>query len=282
MRDGESALTGTISALIGSLRLSEPFRTGSHRAAQFAAVIGDRRPDHAAGRIAPPTFAHVPAMQSMVEVVQAVTRDFVLHGEHDFVFHAPIRPGRILRTRSVLAGLRGTRAGLALHVRSDTETLGGEPVCTQWSTLLWRNGPPLPALGEAPPGRDEAGPGREVTSHHAIGPELTEAYAEAARDYSPYTLDAEAARAAGLPGPIVHGMLTLSLAATSLLEARADDVPALRLRRLACRFAAPLASRAGERLAVTQRADGTGRVAFAATDASGRAVLTRGHAEFAP
>lgn len=274
------ALDDAVAAL-GTSRASEPFRTGSARAAAFAAAVRDTGPAQAAGLIAPPTFAHVPAMQSLVEVIGAATRAHVVHGEQDFVFHAPIVPMQTLFTTSMLTGVRGARAGILLYVRSETRTADGTPVCTQTATIVLPGAAPDRAAGEVPPPIPEAGPGPEAETAFGIGPALTFAYAEAARDYSPYTLDQAAAEAAGWPAPVVHGMLTLSLAASAIVEHHAGG-DAASLTRLACRFAAPLWSRDGERLVVRHHADGAGRVGFTATDREGRTVLTRGYAEVRP
>lgn len=274
------ALDDAVAAL-GTSRASEPFRTGSARAADFAAAVRDDGPAQAAGRVAPPTFAHVPAMQSMVEVIGAVTRDHVVHGEHDFVFHAPIAPDRTLVTTSILTGVRGTDAGLLLYVRSETRAADGTPICTQTATILRPGAVPVRTAGKAPPAQPRARPGPVEETRFAIGPDITQAYAEAARDYSPYTLDQEAAEAAGWPAPVVHGMLTLSLAASAVVKTYAAG-EAARLARLCCRFSAPLFSREGETLVVHHHRDDLGHVGFTATDGGGRTVLTRGYAEFRP
>jgi acyl dehydratase len=266
-------------AALGTSRGSEPFRTGRARAAAFAAAVGDNGPAQAAGLVAPPTFAHVPAMQSLVEVIGAATRDHVVHGEHDFVFHAPIVPNRTLLTTSTLTGVRGTAAGLLLYVRSETRAADGTPICTQTATILRPGAVPALMAGKAPPAQPRARTGPVEETRYAIGPDITQAYAEAARDYSPYTLDQEAAEAVGWPAPIVHGMLTLSLASSAVVQTYAAG-EATRLARLFCRFSAPLFSRGGETLVVHHHRDLEGHVGFTATDGGGRTVLTRGYAEF--
>jgi acyl dehydratase len=274
------ALDDAVAAL-GFSRGSEPFRTGSARAAAFAAAVSDDGPAQAAGLVAPPTFAHVPAMQSLVEVIGAVTRDHVVHGEQDFVFHAPIVPNRTLLTTSTLTGVRGTDAGLLLYVRSETRTADGAPICTQTATIVRPGAVPVWTAGKAPPAQPRAQTGQVQETRFAIGPDITQAYAEAARDYSPYTLDQDAAKAAGWPAPIVHGMLTLSLAASAIVKTYAAG-EATRLSRICCRFSAPLFSREGETLVVHHHRDLVGHVGFTASDGGGRTVLTRGYAEIRP
>ena len=174
-------------------------------------------------------------MQSMVEVIGAVTSAHVMHGEQDFVFHAPIMPKETLLTTSTLVGVKGSRAGVLLYVRSETRTDAGAPVCTQTATIICPGGAEARAAGEVPPSLPEASEGPGAETVFAIGPEVTLAYADAARDYSPYTLDQAAAEAAGWPAPVVHGMLTLSLAASAVVRAHAGG-DAARIARLGCRF----------------------------------------------
>ena len=273
-----NALAAAAIAALGAERHSEEFRTSSHRLAQFATAIGDTTPAHREGRVAVPTFAHILVMQSMVEVLGRVTGDFALHGEHDYAFHAPIVPGQRLFTHSRLTGVRTNAAGLLMHITSHTQTHTGDPVCTQVSTVLVTGKADPVMAGEALPTRPMAAPAPEVQDSIAISPALTLAYAEAARDYSAYCLDPEAAAVLGFPAPIVHGMLTLSLAASRIVAdfAKGD---ARRLRRLGCRFSQPLYNREGETLVITRAMDAAGFVAFSATDGAGRPVLTRGYAE---
>ena len=84
---------------IGLSRDSEEFRTSTHRFAQFARSVDDANPRHLAGAVGSPVFAHVPVMQSMVEVLQKATPEFILHGEHDFVFLSAVLFMRAARVK---------------------------------------------------------------------------------------------------------------------------------------------------------------------------------------
>lgn len=63
------------------------------------------------------------------------------------------------------------------------------------------------------------------------------AYAEASGDHNPIHLDADAARRAGLDGPILHGMLMMGMLEAPVL----DWLPGYRLAWLQTRFMRPLA-----------------------------------------
>ncbi len=271
---------------VGTARESEEFRTSSFRLAQFAEALGDDNAAHATGRVAPPVFAHIPVMQSLVELLGATTDGFIIHGEHDFHFHRPIEPGQRLFTRSMLQALLRSSAGVRLVVRSDTATPDGDLACVQYSVCLVQGAALPESRGEAPPARPGAEGGAAIGETTVVLPDDQAArYAEAARDYSAYTLDAAAAKAKGFPAPILHGMCTLALASRAVVELACDG-DSRRLKRLGCRFSHPLFLTGGQRL-TTRLAEGgeeRGRrvVRFESFDAGGEGVIKLGFAEVQP
>jgi len=106
------------------------------------------------------------------------------------------------------------------------------------------------------------------------------AYAEASGDNNPIHLDETAARSAGLPGVIAHGMISMGLLGNLAAEwAGAAD----RVRLVRCRFAGILMPEdtltfRGEVQAVEGKLV---RVAVSAVNQRGEDVLTRGLVEFA-
>jgi acyl dehydratase len=267
-------------AKVGATRDSEEFRVNSYRLAQFAAALGDENPRHLAGEAAPPVFAHIPVMQSMIELLRGTADGFLLHGEQDFHFHRPIVPGMRLKTLSRLQGLLNSKAGVQLVVRSETRDQEGL-VCVQFATCLVQGAKLERDLGEpapAKPSEPDNASATEVTV--ALPDDQAARYAEAARDYSAYTLDQAAAEKAGFPAPILHGMCTLSLAARAVVD-RSCGGDVSRLKRLGARFAHPLFLTGGQRLTTRLRQAGS-NVAFECSDATGNVVLKRGVAEVAP
>ena len=263
---------------LGFTRDSEEFRVSSHRIAQFAKSVDDENPHHLAGEFASPVFAHVPVMQSMVEVLNRATGGFVLHGEHDFVFHRPIVPGQRLFTNSALIGVRGNRAGITYIIRSDTLTRAGESVCTQYSTCLVRGEASGIAEGEPLPERPAVAKTAGDSETYALTPDQTRRYADAARDYSAYTIDPAAAAEAGFAAPLVHGMCTLAFAARAIVDRRCGgETP--RLKRLGCRFAHPLLLTPGQTISVEHWAGADGLVGFEAADKDGNLIVKNGYAQ---
>jgi acyl dehydratase len=104
------------------------------------------------------------------------------------------------------------------------------------------------------------------------------AYAEASGDHNPIHLDDEAARAAGLPGVIAHGMLGMAQLA-NLVVAYAGDHR--RLRRLRCRFSGMVLP--GDTITFTGTVvgeeDGLVRLELNAENQKGERVLTKALAE---
>lgn len=265
---------------VGATRDTEEFRTNSRRLAQFAMALSDTNTAHLAGDIASPVFAHVPVMQSMVEVIEAHCRGFVFHGEHDFHYHLPIVPAQRLFSRSKLIGTGNTRAGALLFVESDTRTDKGVLISTQYSTCLLQ-GTRVDDTGERPAEKPHPEAGDTILEEAFPIPEdQTRRYAEAARDYSPYTLDSDAAKAVGHPAPFVHGMCSLGIASRPLVD-RLCGGEVRRLKRLGCRFSHPLYLTPRQELRVRFWA-GPSLYGFEARDREGNVVIKNGFAEVTP
>lgn len=181
----------------------------------FAAAVGASDPVHhdveaarAAGHadlLAPPTFPVVVALPAVREVC---VDGLVLHREQHLVHHRPMVAGDrlLVRTDTSTTELRdGTRL---LRAAVEMSTVDGEPVCTSRSTLL------LPTSARWPIGRvatNPAGAARFTVRR----PDLVR-YAAASGDHNPVHLDDLAARRAGLPTVVAHGMLCMALAARAV------------------------------------------------------------------
>ncbi|GAA4418527.1 MaoC/PaaZ C-terminal domain-containing protein [Actinokineospora soli] len=222
------------------------FEVTRERLAEYAAATNDPIDAHRRGDVASPVFAIVPVFQTLlepaVEVVPLPLVGRIVHGEQDFRFHRPIRPGDRLTARGKMTGWTGRDNGTAATVRLETRDDGGDLVNEQDVTFFVR-GFNAGSAGAEPPGHkfDESlraqDPVAEVVQH--VDDDQTHRYAPAAGDPMPIHLDAEVARAAGLPGIIAHGLCTMAFTSWAVLtELAGSDVT--RLRRLAVRFAKPV------------------------------------------
>ncbi len=269
---------------LGYERDSEEFRVNTARLAQFAAALDDTNPAHREGRIAGPVFHHIPVMQSMVEVMTAATREFALHGEHDFHFYRPIEPRQRLFSRSQMIGVGATRAGTTLIIRSDIRTHDDQLVSTQYSTCLVTSAKSAASVGSTGPERlSPPRDGDPISVRHEMTADQTHRYADAARDYSPYCLEKPAAAKLGFAAPIAHGMCTIGIAGRAIVD-RVLQGDTSRLLRLGCRFSAPVLMVPGQ--ALTTRlwiapaaADGKRLVAFETLEMDGKPAIRNGFAE---
>jgi acyl dehydratase len=223
------------------------FEVTSERLAEYAAATNDPIPAHAGGAVGNPVFAIVPVFHALMEPALAVVPlglfGKVLHGEQEFRFHRPIKPGDRLVAKAKMTGFEGLPNGTRACVYLETHNEDGELVNEQYVTFFIRGFDDGRKLGELSPEHRfvpqlrEQTPAADFTQH--IDDDQTFRYAPASGDPMPIHLDEEVARDSGLPGIIAHGFCVLAFTTWGLLEAVGEsDVN--RLKRLAVRFARPV------------------------------------------
>lgn len=223
------------------------FEVSGERLAQYAAATNDPIGAHRAGELANPVFAIVPVFDSLIEpalsVVPMSLVGKILHGEQDFRFVRPIRPGDKLVSRGKVLGYEGLSNGSKVNIYLECRGESGELVNEQYVTTFVRGFDAGTSVGELAPDHkfDESlrggVPVAKFVQH--VDDDQTFRYGPAAGDPMPIHLDAEFAREMGLPGIIAHGLCTMAFTSWGLLTELADsDVS--RLKRLAVRFAKPV------------------------------------------
>ncbi|MFI2611172.1 MaoC family dehydratase [Kitasatospora sp. NPDC018619] len=205
----------------------------------------------------------------------------VVHLAQEIRTHTPLREGDVdvaVEVTAVRREARGTRLALTTRL---TDAATGTPLADLATAALLLgataaapHGTPPPA---AHPGTTPHGPARTLT--HVLRAADTTAYAHAAGDLNPIHLDDGAARAAGFPGAIAHGMHLVALAAEEITDRHAGGDPA-RVTALGARFAAPTPLGAELRLTL-QPHDGGQVVRFTVATQAGTAVKA-GWARIAP
>ncbi len=280
------SLTDALNALNVPVR-SEPYPVDAAATIAYARATNDDTPAHLDGRLAPPLFAVVPALKTLVRAKRLATDAFTLHGEHDIAFHRPIVPGMVVTVEARLVGVRATRAGTALVVHGITRAEDGGPVNEQYLVSIAHGRRLAEAdAGIAAPDHRLSPRVRETAPlaviAHDLDPDQTRRYAAASGDRDPYTFDAAEAKRRGLPGPIVHGLCTMAFVGRAVVAAacRGDS---RRLKRLAVRFSNLVLMEPGQRLVTTIWATGgDGRrrwLGCEAADATGTPVVRHGRAE---
>ena len=129
-----------------------PYPVSLVKVREFADAIGDPNPayrDRDAARalghpdvVAPPTFAIVVSMPAAGQVVfdpdLGLDYSRVVHGEQRFVYTRPVHVGDELTVAVTVEDIRSVGGNEILSTRGDITTVGGEPVCVAYSTLLAR------------------------------------------------------------------------------------------------------------------------------------------------
>jgi acyl dehydratase len=220
------------------------FAVTRERIQQYAAATNDPIAQHAAGDLASPVFAIVPAFgpagEAALRVIPGELLMMILHGEQDFHFHAPIRPDTTVTTRAAPIGLQPRSSGVTVTVLAETRDADGQLLVEQYMTSFIRGAQAEETVGENGPAHsfDEAlrsnPPEAEV--RQTFDKDQTYRYAEASGDPMPIHLDDELAKSMGLPGIIIHGLCTMAFTSVAVIQHAAPDDPT-RLQRLAVRFA---------------------------------------------
>ena len=251
----------------------------------YAAATNDPIASHAAGDLAPPVFAIVPAFgaaaQAMTQVIPGDLLMMVVHGEQDFHYHAPIRPDTTLTTRATPIGVQARSSGVTVTVKSETRS-GDELLVEQYMTSFVRGAQSDVSAGEPAPGHafDEALREREpdATVSQTFDADQTYRYSEASGDPMPIHLDDDLAKAMGLPGIIIHGLCTMAFTSVAVIQHACPDDPT-RLKRLAVRFSKVVQPK--ETITTRLWSAGDGRYAYETASDSGAVVIKDGLAEVA-
>ncbi|HEX7322061.1 MAG TPA: MaoC/PaaZ C-terminal domain-containing protein [Mycobacterium sp.] len=221
----------------------ERFEVTRQRIIDYANATNDPIAAHLAGDVASPVFAIVPVFEAMltpaVDVMPVELIRRVVHGEQDFHFHRPVRPGDQLVSRAKMIGYQGLEKGTRAAMLVECRTEAGELVNEQYVTCFVRGFSAGKAVGELSPEhkfdealRDQA-PVAKVVQH--VDLDQTFRYAPASGDPMPIHLDDDVAKSAGLPGIIAHGLCTMAFTSWAVLtEVGGSDV--VRLKRFAVRF----------------------------------------------
>lgn len=252
----------------------------------YAAATNDNVPAHIAGDRAPAAFAVVAAFASMTTAVAGVVSPKLLrlgvHGEQDLYFHRPIQAGTVLHSRAAPVGFRPRSSGVTALVRAETRTEDGDLVVEQLFTCFLRGAHADAAVGELAP--DHAFP-ESLRASPPLGAvaqtfdaDQTFRYADASGDRVAMHLDGTAARAAGHPGIIIHGLCTLAFVTRAVIQST-TAVDSGRLRRIAMRFSKPCLPGQTITTGIWRASDERAWYAFETTTSDGQVVIRDGWAE---
>jgi acyl dehydratase len=204
----------------------------------------------------------------------------LVHANQSSIFQNALPPSAKIIASAKIISLtdRGEGKGAVLTLeRRVRDALSGTPYCTLTQTLLLRADG---GFGGEPPERVMAPlpPERPADNHLEFftSPRAALIY-RLSGDWNPLHASPEAARHAGFPRPILHGLASYGIAGWAILKACAAAQPA-RLGSLACRFSNVIYP--GETIAISIWRDGD-CVTFEASVGE-RKVLDQGYATLKP
>jgi acyl dehydratase len=204
----------------------------------------------------------------------------VLHGEQQLTVHRPLpSAGAVTATfRVTRVDDKGADVGALVHTeRTLVDARTGELVATTRQTTMCRGDGGFG--GNNPRKPEPARPKRPADAVVELATMPTTAlFYRLTGDRNPIHNDPATARAAGFDRPILHGLCTFGIVAHALVRS-VCDWDGDRLASIAARFASPVYP--GELIRTAIWLSGA-NVAFEATGADGRSVITRGAARVQP
>jgi acyl dehydratase len=222
------------------------------------------------------------AVRPMMEVAMGVLREpglgadlrRLVHGEQHMVFHRGLRVGERVVASAQVAGIEERGSGEVLVLDQRLATPAGEVLVEASGVMFIRGeGKGVKKGG----GEEQAVRGApSYVASQVVAPDQAARYAEASGDGNPIHVDEAFARAAGLPGTILHGLCTMAFAARALVDGPGGGEPGA-LAEASVRFARPVFM--GDE--VTTRiweGDGEGEWVFEARNQRDEVVLSRGRA----
>jgi acyl dehydratase len=236
------------------------------------------------GTVATPVFAIVPVWDVLQEAARSVApeeaRPRVVHGDQDIRISIPIQPGMTVRSRAAAVGVHVKESGTTVVLKTESRDAEDRLLNEQYVTEFYRGVSGGTGGGEEAPDhrmpQEVAGADSVAAPTYPVAEDQTRRYADASGDHNAFHLDNEVARAAGLPGIIVHGLCLMAFAGRAVLASEGIEDPAA-IRRLAVRFSRPMAP--GDALTTRIRAPEGSAVRFDAVDGAGEVVLKDGLAE---
>jgi len=194
-----------------------------------------------AGSVASPVWPVVPAFGLFMAAAKDpdLGADFLrlVHGAEAHVLGPPIRPGDTLSVDAVLESITDVAAGEAFTVSATETNQDGDEVARVSGTMVIRGGA-RPRQRRGAPHVDAPG---AIAFEQATKVDADQArrYAAASGDHNPIHLDDDVAKAARLPGVILHGMCTMAFATKAAVDGLAGGDPT-RVREVSVEFSKPV------------------------------------------
>jgi acyl dehydratase len=214
------------------------------------------------------------AVALRTKAIDAALAPLAVHARHTLVLHRPPRAGDSLRTSARVTTVQRRRTGTLVVARFTTTDSGGVLVSTTDYGSVYRGVALRGDDAGAPEAAPEAAAGAVRWEEPVVVPaQAAHVYTEGARIWNPIHTDIAVARAAGLPGLILHGTATLALAVSRVVARELGSDPTA-VRGVAARFAGMVTM--PSTLTVRCRTSHGDGVAFDVVGPGGASVLAGG------
>lgn len=275
-------------ALIGKEYGSlEPVTVTAEGALAYAAATNASFPAYRGpGAIAPPMFGVAFSIKALsaplFDPELQVDMMRLVHGDQDMAFLKAVRPGDVITSSSKVLDIADKTTGELLTVAVTSKNQRGETVLEARSGLFIR-GPRKKESLEAEKREREAeenawaAQGPAWTATQVVDADQSLRYAEASGDHNPIHKDEAMAKAAGLPGIILHGLCTMAFVHNAGVAQAGGDP--MKVRRLAVRFNRPVMM--GDSLSIEARGPAAGPWLVRVTNQAKVLVLKSGIVELA-
>ena len=228
--------------LVGRRYSGAPYEVTAEAIAAYARATNDGNETYLGDApVASPVFPVVPAFPTFMAAAEdpELGADLMrlVHIAESHVIHRLLRPGDVVTPTSELEAVAEEEGGESFTLRADLVLADGTAACEASARMVIR------AAGRrrrraAAPEREERPP-IVFEQDTMVENDQPRRYADASGDRNPIHLSEEAARAARLPGVILHGMCTMAMAVKGAVDGLAAGDPT-RVRRVALEFFKPV------------------------------------------
>ena len=210
-------------------------------------------------------------VRSLPELAPVYSR--LVHAQHDITLYRPLRAGETVRTSARIVAALARAPGAFIVFRCETRDAAGQLVVTSDYGYLYRG---VAIEGADTQITDLVEPRAAEVKLESLGEipvaaTAAHVYTECARIFNPIHTDIAYARAAGLPGILLHGTATLALSVSKVLQAR--DVEWRRVRGVSCRFSGMVLMPSTLQVHAAREGNAT---AFETLSERGEKVISRG------
>lgn len=210
-------------------------------------------------------------VRSLPELAPVYSR--LVHAQHDITLYRPLRAGETVRTSARIVAALARAPGAFIVFRCETRDAAGQLVVTSDYGYLYRGvaieGADAQITDLVEPRAAEVR--LESLGEIPVAATAAHVYTECARIFNPIHTDIAYARAAGLPGILLHGTATLALSVSKVLQAH--DVEWRRVRGVSCRFSGMVLMPSTLRVHAAREGKAT---AFETLSERGEKVISRG------